>query len=121
GLDEGQGVGVVAVREHRGLLSGARAERRDLLERLREEGVPRLGRRRREVAGRAGATDVSARDAVAELLELTRRPPEEVADELLAIERPVRLLVRLQERDQARTSDADEGAVDVRGELLREG
>src|SRR3954464_12617886 len=120
-LDQREGVRVVAVREDRRLLPGTRAERRDLLERLGEERVPRPGRRGGEGARRARAADVGARNAVAELLELAPRPPEEVADELLPVDRPVRLLVGLEERDQPGAADADEGAVDVRRELLCEG
>ena len=77
-----------------------------------------LGRRGVEIAGRAGAADVRARDARAELLEQPRRAPEQVADELLGFDRPLRLLVGLQERDQARAADGDERAVHVGGHLL---
>ena len=70
-----------------------------------------------EVAGRAGAADVGAGDVGREALELARRAPEQVADELLRVDRAVRLLVGLEERDQARAADRDERAVDVGLEL----
>src|SRR5258707_1332353 len=69
-------------------------------------------------AGRAGTGDVGVEDARRELLELTRRAPEEVADELLPVDRAMSLLVGLQERDETGAADCNEGAVDVRRHLL---
>ena len=119
-LDEAPRVEVVAVRERARRGRGRVLAGRDDLEPLADDvrGVV-LGRRGVEVAGRACAADVGARDAGAELLELTGGAPEQVADELLGVDRALGLLVGLQERDQARAADGHEGAVDVGRHLLR--
>src|SRR3954471_21634115 len=118
-LDEAPGVQVLAVRERARRGRGRILAGRDDLEPLADDvrGVV-LGRRGVEVAGRARAADVGPRDARAELLELTRGAPEQVADELLGLDRALGLLVGLQERDQARATHGHEGAVDVGRHLL---
>jgi hypothetical protein len=120
-LDQAPGVHVEAVGERAGRLRGGSAARRVVLEQLVVVlGVAR-GARGVQVARRAGAADVRARDARPELLELPRRAPEQVADELLGVDRALGLLVGLEERDEPRAADRDERAVDVRGHLLGEG
>ena len=74
-----------------------------------------------EVAGRAGAAGVDAGDARSELAEQARRIPEQVAHELVGVDRPLRLLIGLEEGDQARATHGDEDAVDVARDLLRVG
>src|SRR6185295_14756309 len=120
-LDQAPRVQVVAVRERARGGRGRVLAGRDDLEPLADDvrGVV-LGRRGVEIAGRACAADVGARDAGAELLELTGGAPEQVADELLGLDRALGLLVGLQERDEARAADGHEGAVHVGGHLLRE-
>src|SRR3954447_2633998 len=121
-LDQAPGVDVVPVGERARRLRGGVAARRELLEPMADDvGRVALRGRRVQVARRAGAADVGARDARAELLELPRRAPEQVAHELLRVDRALRLLIRLQERDQPRAADGDERAVHVGGHLLRVG
>src|SRR4051794_33600806 len=118
-LDQTPRVDEVAERERARRLRGRGTERRDRLEPLADDPLRVVLRLRgREVARRAGAAGVRAGDAGAERLELARGSPEQVADELLALDRAVRLLVRLQERDQPGSADRDERAVDVRRHLL---
>src|SRR3954449_1146725 len=118
-LDEAPGVQVVAVRERARRGRGRILAGRDDLEPLADDvrGVV-LGRRGVEVAGRTRAADVGPRHARAELLELTGGAPEQVADELLGLDRTLGLLVGLQERDEARAADSHEGAVHVGRHLL---
>ena len=98
------------------------AERRDRLEPLADDAVGVVLRSRScEIAGRAGTADVGADDALRELLELPRGAPEQVADELLPVDRAVSLLIGLQERDETGAAHCNEGAVDVRRHLLRVG
>src|SRR6478672_4242439 len=85
-LDQAPRVDVVAVGEGARRLRRGVTARRDLLEPLADDVVGVVLRRRGvQVAGRARATDVGARDARPELLELTRGAPEQVADELLGV------------------------------------
>src|SRR3954463_13230496 len=118
-LDEAPGVQVVAVRERARRGRGRILAGRDDLEPLADDvrGVV-LGRRGVEVAGRACAADVGPRHARAELLELTGGAPEQVADELLGLDRTLGLLVGLQERDESRAANRDEGSVHVGRHLL---
>src|SRR3954453_18736362 len=97
-LDQAPRVDEVAERERRRCLRRSGAERRDRLEPLADDPLGVVLRlRRREVACRACPAGVGAGDAGGELLELARRAPEEVADELLAVDRAVRRLVGLEE------------------------
>src|SRR5438067_1294690 len=117
-LDQAPRVDEVTERERRRRLRRRGAERRDCLEPLADDVVHVvLRRRRREIARRARTTDVRAGHAGRELLELTGSAPEQVADELLAVDRPVCLLIRFQERDQTGAAHRNEGAVDVRRHL----
>src|SRR3954453_18188305 len=118
-LDQAPRVDEVAEREGRRRLRRGCTEGRDRLEPLTDDPVRVvLGRRSCEVARRACPAGIRAGDTGRELLELARRAPEEVADELLPVDRTVRRLICLEERDQARPTDRDEGAVDVRRHLL---
>src|SRR3954452_14797059 len=118
-LDQAPRVDEVAERERARRLRGRGSERRDRLEPPADDPLRVVLRSRgREVARGAGAAGVRAGDAGAERLELPRGTPEQVADELLAVDRAVCLLVRLQERDQPGAADRDERAVDVRRHLL---
>src|SRR5215207_10125491 len=113
-LDQAPRVDVVAVRERARRLRRGGSARLELAEPLADDVVRVVLRGRRvEVTRRACAADVGARDARTELLELPRGAPEQVADELLGVDRALGLLVGLQERDQARTADGDERAVHV--------
>src|SRR4051794_4762254 len=121
-LDQAPRVDEVAERERRRRLRRRSTERRDRLEPLADDAVRVVLRlRSREIARRAGTADIGADDARRELLELPRGPPEQVADELLPVDRAVCSLVGLQERDQTGAADRNEGAVDVRRQLLRVG
>src|SRR3954464_560910 len=118
-LDQPPRVDVVAVGERAGRLRRSGPTRRDLLEPLPDDVVGVILRRRRgEVARRPGAADVRAGHSWPELLELSGGPPEQIAHELLRVDRSLGLLVCLQERDQARAADGDERAVDVGRQLL---
>src|SRR4051794_1266849 len=91
-------VHVVTERERARRLRCSCAERRDRLEPLADDAVAVvLGSRGCEVASRAGTADVGADDAGRELLELPRGSPEQVADELLPVDRAMSLLIGLQE------------------------
>ena len=121
-LDQPPRVHEEAVGEHAGRLRRRLATGRDVLEPLADDvvGVV-LGLRRVQIAGRARTAGVHARNARSELLELRRRAPEHVAQELLGVDRPLGLLVGLQERDQSGAADGDERTVDVVRQLLSEG
>ena len=118
-LDQAPRVDEVAERERRRCLRCGCAERRDRLEPLADDAIRVVLRSRGcEVARRAGTAGIGANHARRELLELPRRAPEQVADELVPVDRAVSLLIGLQERDETGAAYCNESAVDVRRHLL---